>query len=109
MSFIFRTDEFHIECPCLGPLKRVRIGHDNSGIGAGWFLDKVIVDDLDQGTVYEFPCERWFDKKEDDGAIWRDLICNGGPLDAPPGEFYFHYIRGVQAQKVSNKMQSGCI
>ena len=77
-----------VECPCVGPMKRVRIGHDNSGMGPGWFLDKVIVDDLDQGAVYEFPCGRWFAKNEDDGAIWRDLICNMGPLDAPPGEFF---------------------
>ena len=32
-----------IECPCLGTLNRVRIGHDNKGGSAGWFLDKVIV------------------------------------------------------------------
>ena len=31
-----------IECPCLGTLSRVRIGHDNKGGSAGWFLDKVI-------------------------------------------------------------------
>lgn len=30
-----------IQCPKLGRLERVRIGHDNSGFGAGWFLDKV--------------------------------------------------------------------
>ena len=36
-----KADEFVVEGPCLGPLSRVRIGHDNSGPSAGWFLDKV--------------------------------------------------------------------
>ena len=30
-----------MESPCLGRLDRIRIGHDNSGFGPGWFLDKV--------------------------------------------------------------------
>ncbi len=35
------TDVFGIESPDLGSLTKIRIGHDNAGIGAGWFLDKV--------------------------------------------------------------------
>ena len=30
-----------IETLAVGSLKRVRIGHDNKGVAAGWFLDKV--------------------------------------------------------------------
>lgn len=41
LFFYFRVDEFVVECPCLGRLDRIRIGHDNSGFGPGWFLDKV--------------------------------------------------------------------
>ena len=37
----YRKDEFMIECGCLGTLSRIRIGHDNKGGSAGWFLDKV--------------------------------------------------------------------
>jgi hypothetical protein len=36
-----RKDEFTFECPCLGRLERIRIGHDNAGFGPGWFLEKV--------------------------------------------------------------------
>ncbi|CAH1787210.1 unnamed protein product [Owenia fusiformis] len=79
------VDEFIIESPCLGALKRVRIGHDNSGMGPGWFLDKVIVDDMDQNRVYDFPCNRWLADDEDDGHISRDLLCNIGPMDSEPG------------------------
>ena len=81
-----RVDEFFVECPCLGTMQRLRIGHDNSGAGPGWFLDKVIVDDMEAGRVYDFPCQRWLAKDEDDGSISRDLLCNLGPLDAPPGK-----------------------
>ena len=49
-------------------------------------LLQVIVDDLEQNRVYEFPCERWFATDEDDGALFRDLLCAGGPGAAPPGE-----------------------
>jgi hypothetical protein len=35
------TDEFQIEAVDLGELKKIRIGHDNSGVGPGWFLEKV--------------------------------------------------------------------
>ena len=80
-----RKDEFTVECPCVGPITRIRIGHDNSGVGPGWYLNKVIVDDLDMGKVHEFPCERWFSLTEDDGCIARDLIANVGPMDAAPG------------------------
>jgi len=74
-----------LECPALGALKRMRIGHDNAGSSPGWYLNKVIVDDLDAARVFEFPCARWFAKDEDDGQISRELTCSGGPGDAPPG------------------------
>ena len=37
----FRTDEFVLKCPRLGRLERLRIGHDNTGFGPGWYLNKV--------------------------------------------------------------------
>lgn len=36
-----REDQFVIDSYPLGALKKIRIGHDNSLVGAGWFLDKV--------------------------------------------------------------------
>ena len=37
-----RSDIFNIEvATMLSPLSRIDIGHDNSGPGAGWFLDRV--------------------------------------------------------------------
>ena len=40
--FFFRKDSFVISCGTyLGRLSKIRIGHDNTGFGAAWFLDKV--------------------------------------------------------------------
>jgi len=77
VGVVCRKDEFIIECSSLGTLKRLRIGHDNSGPSSGWFLEKVIIDDLETSRVYEFPCGRWLAKDEDDGQISRDLLCGG--------------------------------
>ena len=54
-----------IECPSLGELTKLKIGHNNKGIGSGWYLSKVIVDDTLMNKVYEFVCDRWL--AEDEG------------------------------------------
>ena len=42
LSMVFRKDTFKVICGTfLGRLARIRIGHDNSGLGPGWFLNKV--------------------------------------------------------------------
>ena len=59
-------------------IEKIRIGHDNKGITAGWHLDKVEVrrlkDDGETSTSYTFPCVRWLAKDEDDGSVVRELI-----------------------------------
>lgn len=44
-----------------------------TGSSSGWFLDWVEVDAPSQGQRLRFPCGRWLDPAEDDGAIVRDL------------------------------------
>ncbi|XP_039606557.1 lipoxygenase homology domain-containing protein 1-like [Polypterus senegalus] len=70
-------DKFTIEAPNLGRLRKITIGHNNKGSSAGWFLDKVIIDDLGNKAVYEFPVNRWFAVDEDDGKIQRDILVGG--------------------------------
>ena len=36
-----QTDVFRVECADLGELTHLTVGHDDNGIGAGWFLDQV--------------------------------------------------------------------
>ena len=38
-----RMDTFRLEGIDLGELIKLRIGHDNRGVGPGWFLDKVSI------------------------------------------------------------------
>lgn len=51
-----------------------RVGHDNSGGGAAWFLDNVEIDCPSLGRTWFFPCKRWLSESKDDGEIERDLV-----------------------------------
>eukprot|EP01137_Pigoraptor_chileana_P036059 Opistho-2@31027 len=66
-------DQFDVSSSFLGPLHTITIGHDNSGFQPGWFLEKVVVEHMPTGRVYEFMCRRWFALDEDDGQIVREL------------------------------------
>lgn len=69
-----KTDLFGIEAVDLGEIAKARVRHDNSGIGAGWFLDNIVVTNENDGKMWVFNCGRWLDKSEDDGQIVRDLV-----------------------------------
>ena len=64
-----RRDSFLLSCPQeLGRLEKIAIGHDNSGIGASWFLEEVEVKVLEgrrregkEEEVVRFPCGRWLE------------------------------------------------
>lgn len=63
-----------IECPTVGELTKILIGHNNKGSAPGWFLDRVFIEDMDENRIYEFPCERWLATDEDDGQVTRYLF-----------------------------------
>lgn len=49
-----RRDSFKVMCGTyLGRLTKIRIGHDNSGLGPGWFLNKA--------SYFDSECWIWFD------------------------------------------------
>ncbi len=52
------TDVFMFEEKNVGSLKKIRIGHDGSGLGAGWHLQRVVVENLTTGQVYTFEVNR---------------------------------------------------
>jgi len=62
----------------LGAITKVRLGHDNSGLGPGWLVDTVSVKNLRTADMYEFPVFQWFDKTEADGKIVRDIEVSSG-------------------------------
>uniref|UniRef100_A0A4W6C1W7 Lipoxygenase homology PLAT domains 1 n=1 Tax=Lates calcarifer TaxID=8187 RepID=A0A4W6C1W7_LATCA len=86
-------DKFTIEAPNLGRLRKITIGHNNRGSSAGWFLDKVVIDDMGNKEVYEFPVNRWFAMDEDDGKIQRDVLV--GSMQ-PMGENNTRIVYNVQ-------------
>lgn len=49
----------------------LRIWHDNSGKGhvASWYLNHVVVRDLQTDKKYYFIANRWFAVEEDDGQV----------------------------------------
>ncbi|XP_041364036.1 uncharacterized protein LOC121379460 [Gigantopelta aegis] len=55
----------------LGDLSYLRIWHDNAGEGtsASWFLNKLVVEDLQQQLRYIFTCDRWLSVDKDDGLL----------------------------------------
>lgn len=68
------VDKIQVEAgKMLSPLSRILVGHDNSGMSAGWFLDKIVVETPSIGMKQTFPCGRWLAKNEDDGRIERML------------------------------------
>nr|KAI8760088.1 lipoxygenase homology domain-containing protein 1-like [Biomphalaria glabrata] len=60
----------------LGELSKLRVWHDNKGIGASWHLSSIKVEDEKTGKVYTFVCDKWLSKSEDDKQIIRELTCN---------------------------------
>lgn len=49
-----RTDEFNVEvAQMLSPLTKIDVGHDNSGVGAGWYCHQV-------STLHSFISRSWF-------------------------------------------------
>jgi hypothetical protein len=51
----------------IGKVQRIQIGQDESEIGAGWWLDKVVVVDEDNHSVV-FPCAAWLGVSDSGGV-----------------------------------------
>jgi hypothetical protein len=75
---LIRKDEFMIECPSVGELTKILIAHNNKGTGPGWFLDRILIEDMHENRIYEFSCNRWLATDEDDGQISRFLFPKHG-------------------------------
>lgn len=85
------VDTFLIKNAELGKLTRIRIGHDDSGLGSAWLLSHVVVQCEETNSQWFFPCNKWyhhpissycfvmfnvhlrFSKTSDDHAIERDI------------------------------------
>ncbi|XP_068745412.1 DENN domain-containing protein 5B-like isoform X1 [Montipora capricornis] len=67
-------NEFRFKHTNLGVLTTLRIGHDNTGYSAGWFIEQVIIKNDVTSHIYRFSCGRWLAKNMDDGSTERLLV-----------------------------------
>lgn len=68
------VDTFQLSGVEMGELMKLKVRHDGTSMGAGWFLDRIDVRSELTGKGWSFPCNRWLDKNEDDGEIARELF-----------------------------------
>ena len=76
---------FMLEAPDLGEMRRVLIGHDNSGFGPGWKLEDVTVEDLnaamdapDAHKKQHFAGDVWLDKSKAPYQTQAELLPSDG-------------------------------
>lgn len=69
-----RSEIFNINLQALlSPVQSLDVGHDNSGVGAGWFLEQIIVFCPVTGIEQVFPCKQWLATDSVDRQIQRTL------------------------------------
>ncbi|PAA79474.1 hypothetical protein BOX15_Mlig008366g2 [Macrostomum lignano] len=78
------TQRFVLNAPCVGPLKKIRIQHDESGRSTDWFLDRVVVSDLKHPKwKYHFACGQWLSRRHGDGQVVCELAGGKDPTSVP--------------------------
>ncbi|PAA54099.1 hypothetical protein BOX15_Mlig015709g1 [Macrostomum lignano] len=57
----------------LGELRGLKVWHDNSGKKPGWFLEKILIEDLQTKKNYVFMCDQWLAENKFDSRTMRVL------------------------------------
>lgn len=62
----------------IGPVRRIKLWHDNSGLGPAWHVTLVTVYSSASNATYSFPCNAWLikDKTHPEGNA-RELLEGG--------------------------------
>lgn len=64
------------------------------GLGSSWHLSEINIEDLKTNQKFQFPCNRWLSKSEDDKQLVRELSCANiaSPKNKDKiGNFYFKF------------------
>jgi hypothetical protein len=85
-------DEFTSEAIQLGELKKIKIGHDNAGVGSGWLLDNVVVDVPSEGKKYIFQAGRWLDTDKDDGKTEVEIFPNKDKVEDYKAKVPYEFV-----------------
>ena len=60
----------------VGPLRRVRVWHDNSGESSSWYLNTIKIYDAFSQELKTFTCHKWLAVEKGDGLIDRTLAAD---------------------------------
>ncbi len=74
-----QTDVFNLKAANAGEIKRINISHDGRGIGNGWFIEHIKIENLTTKKTFNFPVSRWLDEDEGDKKTAVDLFPNQKP------------------------------
>ncbi|KAJ8318729.1 hypothetical protein KUTeg_003820 [Tegillarca granosa] len=61
----------------LGSILKISIWHDNYGLDPNWYLDHVVVRDLQTDRKYYFFANQWLSLEMDNGFIQKDIMASG--------------------------------
>jgi hypothetical protein len=61
------TDNIYINSLDLGEVYQIQIQHDNSGLGPGWYISEIWVEDLETNITWHSRPNTWLDK-----VLWND-------------------------------------
>ncbi len=69
-----QVNRFHLP-RSLGKIRSILVKQNNEGASPNWFLSRVTIFETDgrKRRTYNFPCERWFSKTDDDKQTQRML------------------------------------
>ncbi|KAK3786274.1 hypothetical protein RRG08_002018 [Elysia crispata] len=68
------VDKFRVRFNDIGEILTMRIEHDGKGLASGWFLDKVVLQNIDDPKViYYFLLHGWLAKDVGNGHLWREI------------------------------------
>ncbi|MCT7963527.1 hypothetical protein NG791_22895 [Laspinema sp. D1] len=104
-----QTNAFQIKVDKnLGDIEKVKIWHDDTGLGSGWYLDWVEVHC--QENKWKFPAGYWLAKDMGDRKIERELTVEGGIFDVHIQKEKVEYITTKQSTVFDNlNNSSGCL
>ena len=89
------VDAFTLSVPSsLGKLDHVRVWHDNSGDSPTWYLNRILVRDVQTNKKTWFLCDQWLAVEEDDGLIERSL-----PAATKDDLVSFNFLFSVEARR----------
>ena len=75
------TNTFNVYGRDVGKVKKLKVWHDGTGHGAGWYLESAAVTNKRSWKHWEFPCDQWMDVKKGDGSLCRELISGAVDTD----------------------------